>query len=213
MFLHEFPDIHWLKAQIKTGFENQLSWDGRKLKQPGWPSVILNAKANKVHRENITGPLSFFTNISGNSLVNAGKKELSVNENTFLISNSKQEYSLHIPLQAKTFNIHVGDKLASEVWYYATHSSKYLLDSPKEVFTTIEFHNRVHWRDDYFNALIGKLAHYESETEAQELIGELLLRLADTEIKHQQSANQLKVAKVATREEIIRRLYLAADYI
>jgi AraC family transcriptional regulator len=67
MLIREFPDIHWLKRQIRTRFENRRRWDGLELYASGWPPVILNAKAKNLVRDQVIGPLSIFTNISGKS--------------------------------------------------------------------------------------------------------------------------------------------------
>jgi AraC family transcriptional regulator len=213
MLLKEFPDIRWLKSQIQTKFENQKTWDGRKLEHPGWPTVILNTKAKKVLRENISGPLSIFTTLQGNSLVAAGRKQVNVNENTFFVSNPNQEYTLSIPNEAETFNIHIGERIGKEIWSDATHSSNYLLDYPFEVSTSPELHNRIHWRNAHFNSVINKLASSSEEFVEQELIGGLIFLLLDEKIKSVKNSIDLQVAKSATREEIIKRLHLATDLI
>jgi len=213
MLLHEFPDIHWLKSQIQTKFENQKTWDGRKLEHPGWPTVILNTMARKVLRENISGPLSIFTTVRGNSSVTVRDKQVSVNENTFFISNLNQEYTLSIPNEAETFNIHIGEKIGKEIWYDATHSNNFLLDYPSETSTSPELHNRVHWRNDNFNSIIHKLSIVEDEMKEQELLGELIILLLDEKMKSTKKSNSLPATKSATREEITRRLHLATDLI
>ena len=213
MLLHEFPDIHWLKSQIQTKFENQKTWDGRKLEHPGWPTVILNTKARKVLRENISGPLSIFTTVRGNSSVTVRDKQVYINENTFFISNLNQEYTLSIPNEAETFNIHIGEKIGKEIWYDATHSNNFLLDYPSETSTSPELHNRVHWRNDNFNSIIHKLSIVEDEMKEQELLGELIILLLDEKMKSTKKSNSLPATKSATREEITRRLHLATDLI
>jgi len=213
MLLKEFPDIHWLKSQIQTKFENQRTWDGRKLEHPGWPSVILNTKTRKVLRENISGPLSIFTTVQGNSSVAVRNKQVSVNENIFFITNPKQEYTLSIPNEAETFNIHVGEKTGNEIWHDATHSDNFLLDYPFEISTSPELHNRLHWRNSHFNSIIHKLSTVEDEMKEQELLGELIFLLLDEKIKSIKNSASLQAIKSTTREEIIRRLHLATDLI
>ena len=213
MLLHEFPDIHWLKIQIQTKFENQKTWDGRKLEHPGWPTVILNTKAKKVLRENISGPLSIFTTLQGNSSVAVRGKQSLVNENTFFISNPNQEYTLSIPNEAETFNIHIGEKTGSEIWYDAAHSNTFLLDYPFDISISPELDNRVHWRIDNFNSIIHKLSTLEDEMSEQELLGELIFLLLDEKIKSIKNSASLQAIKSTTREEIIRRLHLATDLI
>ena len=213
MLLKEFPDIHWLKSQIQTRFENQITWDGRKLEQPGWPTVILNTRAKKVLRENISGPLSIFTTVSGNSSVAVQARQVKVNENTFFISNPNQEYTLSIPNEAETFNIHVGEKMGAEIWHDATHANHYLLDYPLEISTSPELHNRVHWRDASFNSIVRQLACADGQTQEEELLGDLIFLLLDEKIRSTKRSEGIQAIKSATREEITRRLHLAADLI
>jgi len=213
MLLREFPDIHWLKSQIQTRFENQKTWDGRKLEHPGWPTVILNTKAKKVLRENISGPLSIFTTIQGNSLIAAGNKYARVNEDTFFISNPNQEYTLSIPNEAETFNIHIGEKVGKEIWYDATHSNNYLLDYPFEISTSPELHNRIHWRNKDFNSIINQLVSIDDGAGEQEKLGELIFILLDEKTKSIKKSGNLQATKSSTREEITRRLHLATDLI
>jgi len=213
MLLKEFPDIHWLKNQIQTRFENQTTWDGRRLPHPGWPTVILNTKARGIHRENIAGPLSIFTTLRGNSSVAVRGKQGMVNENTFFITNPNQQYTLSIPTEAETFNIHVGEKIGGEIWYDATHSHDFLLDYPFEVSTSPELHNRVHWRDSNFNSIVQQLAAVDDASGEQELLGELIFLLLEDKVKSTKNSSTLRVAKSATREEIARRLHMATDLI
>lgn len=211
MLLNEFPDIHWLKNQIKTGFENQKTWDGRKLDHPGWPTVILNTRAKKVLRENISGPLSVFTTLQGNSSIAVQGKQVNVNENTFFVTNASQNYTLSIPQEAETFNIHVGEKMGAEIWHEASHAHDFLLDHPFETADFPQLHNRIHWRNFNFNAIINKLKSIDDESVEQELLGELVFGLLDEKTKTLKNSARLNVAKAATREEIERRLHLATD--
>jgi AraC family transcriptional regulator len=213
MLLREFPDIQWLKSQIQTKFENQRTWDGRKLECSGWPTIILNTKAKKILRENISGPLSIFTTLQGNSFIAVRGKKALVSENTFFTSNPNQEYTLSIPNEAETFNIHVGERASNEIWHEATHSNNFLLDYPLDISTSPELHNRVHWRNNHFNSIIHKLSTVEDEMKEQELLGELVFLLLDDKIKSLKNLTGLQATKSATREEITRRLHLATDLI
>src|SRR6478736_291955 len=213
MLLKEFPDIHWLKNQIQTRFENQKTWDGRKLEHPGWPTVILNTKAKKVLRENISGPLSIFTTIQGSSTVAAGNRQVKVSENTFFVSNPNQEYTLSIPNEAETFNIHIGEKVGKEIWYEATHSNNHLLDYPFETSASPDLHNRIHWRNNDFNSIINQLATNEDEAKEQELLSELIFLLLDEKMKSLKKSENIQALKSTTRVEITRRLHLASDLI
>ncbi|MGC4020817.1 MAG: AraC family transcriptional regulator [Cyclobacteriaceae bacterium] len=213
MILKEFPDINWLRKQIETRFENQTAWDGKKLSHPGWPTVILNTQAKKTLRENIVGPLSLFTNRNGKSVISVKGKQVVVTENTFFVSNPAQSYTLHIPEAAETFNIHVGEKTGEEVWHEAIHSNNYLLDYPHEISTSIELQNQLCWRTESINLIIDRLTLSENEMQEQELIGELVFQLLNDKIKLLKNSTQLSATKISTREEIVRRLHIASDFI
>src|SRR5687767_566182 len=118
MILHEFPNLQWLKKQADAQFSNQKAWDGSQLDSAGWPTVILNTRARNTVRDNIRGPLSIFTNISGESVVTADSKRTVVKEGFFCITNASQHYTLEIDSKqpAETFNIHFGDFFAEKVW-------------------------------------------------------------------------------------------------
>ncbi|HLZ16457.1 MAG TPA: AraC family transcriptional regulator [Cyclobacteriaceae bacterium] len=213
MLLHEFPDIQWLKKQIQTGFENQTRRYGIGLLRSGWPTVILNTTARRIRRENIAGPLSLFTNLRGKSTITVNGRQATVSENTFFVSNPRQEYTLVIPDEAETFNIHVGEKIGEAVWLEATHSHHFLLDHPFDISSSPDFRNRIHWRDAHFNALLPQLAGAGSEFREEELLGDLIYLLLDEKIKSARNSQRLSVTKSSTREEIAKRLHLAVDYI
>jgi len=101
--------------------------------------------------------------------------------------------------------------MGAEVWHEATHSNNFLLDHPFEISSFPQLHNRVHWRDARFNSIINKLQRIDDESGEQELLGELVYGLLDERIKKSKDSSRLKAAKLATREEIERRLHLATD--
>lgn len=105
MVLHQFPDLHWLKAQANTRFANRQVVNGGRLENDGWPTVILNAKTKGIVRDNIRGPLSIFTNLSGNSVVAVDKKRVTQTPETFFISNAGQHYTPEIKEECSNGNI------------------------------------------------------------------------------------------------------------
>jgi AraC family transcriptional regulator len=212
MLLHEFPEINWLRSQAKSRFENKTGWKGQKLEDVGWPTVILNTKAANTLREEIPGPFSIFTNLSGDSTVRIASKEVIVNENIFFVSNPGQVYTLDIKSQAEIFNLHIGEKMAEAILYAATNSTSQLLNNPNDICSQIELPNKMYWRDSHFNQSIQQLASVESPLKEQEILSELILRLLDEHYKIKKDQN-LKLIKLGTQQEIERRLFLATDYI
>lgn len=102
MILHEFPNLQWLKKQAEDRFTSKQAWGGQALATEGWPTVVLNAQAKNVLRDNILGPLSIFTNINGQSTITTGTKRVTVKEGFFFISNPNQHYTLEIDSKKKS---------------------------------------------------------------------------------------------------------------
>src|SRR5882757_5106374 len=116
MLLHEFPNLQWLKVQAESRFQNRRGVGGIELKDSGWPSVILNTRVQSTVRDNIRGPLSIFTNLSGTSEVTADKKRVKITPQTFFISNAHQHYTLEVEskIPTETFNIHFGENFVEK---------------------------------------------------------------------------------------------------
>src|SRR6185503_7717973 len=145
MILTEFPNLQWLKKQADDRFSNKRDRKGQVLAIAGWPSVILNAKSKNVIRDNILGPLSIFTNISGQSAITTDSKRSIIKEGFFYISNSRQHYTLEIDSlkPVETFNIHFGDAFAENVCSSLTHTPEDLLEKHESTGRNLEFRNRL----------------------------------------------------------------------
>src|SRR5215216_882641 len=96
MIYTQFPELSWLKKQTDTLFSGRRDWSGNVLQNPGWPNVVLNVDTKFTYRDNIKGPLSLFTNLSGQSTVEAGSKRAVIKEGFFFLTNPEQRYTLDI---------------------------------------------------------------------------------------------------------------------
>jgi AraC family transcriptional regulator len=219
MVLTEFPDLTWLKGQIEHQFANRQAWGGRILKEQGWPTVILNATSKRVNRENIRGPLSLFTNISGNSIIKVEGRTVNVNSDFFFLTNSDQHYNLEIDQKTEvteTFNIHFGTHFAAEAIATLTKSPTYLLEHQFDrPITSAGFYNRLYPRDEVVNRFINTI---RSENKMSRIrLDEQLYQLLDHLLQKQGHLDAVKqnipVLKSSTREEIIKRLLLSTDFI
>lgn len=218
MILQEFPDLRWLKQQVKHKFRYRRGWREAETPNPGWPSVVLNTQAQHVYRDNIAGPVSLFMNCRGNSLVTVENRTVRIADHSFFVTNQQQEYTLAIDelSPTETFNIHFGELFLEQLYHAeATQSSK-LLDSPSNAAaTSVNFYNRLHRKDEVVQRAIHRLQRVESEDLL--LIEEILVDLAVHLLRlHQGDARkvrELPPVKAATRMEIYRRLRMAVDYI
>jgi AraC family transcriptional regulator len=218
MIQKQFPDLQWLKKQADSGFENRKDWGGRTLPHQGWPTVILNTRTSSTYRDNIRGPLSIFTNISGASAVACNNKKTIVQEGFFYVTNHDQHYTLEITQKSpvETFNIHFGEYFADQVFRTLAVSTEKLLDESlfSAPFTRIELFNRLHVRDATFNGILEALRKCEdNKLLEEEKLYELLIHLLKEESQLKKLQRQLPVLKNSTRQELIKRLLIAADYI
>jgi len=216
MILHEFPNLQWLKNQAEDRFSNRKAWDGRTLSTAGWPTVILNTKTRQALRDNIRGPLSIFTNLSGQSIVSAGSKRMIVKDEFFCITNSSQHYTLEIDSQktTETFNIHFGDSFAENVWTSLSQNPEGLLEN-KNSPCALEFQNRL-VRFNHENKSIIQEIHSVKNSDViflEEKLYALLQNLLIEEKRVQKIQQQLPVLKSSTKKEIVDRLLIATDYI
>jgi AraC family transcriptional regulator len=214
MLLLEFPDIQWLKNQIASRFANRRGWGGVPLSTDGWPTVRLRIKTSHAARHDVKGPLSIFTNLSGTSTVQAGSVRTAVHPDVFFVSNADQHYSLEINQPTETFNIHIGEKLSEEVFYQLRYNHNHLLDNPEMTATqTPVFHNKLHWSNPTMRMLIAQLKESCYRWEEEELLGVMVEHLLREQQHLNDSKERINATRKSTREEIVKRLLLATDYL
>lgn len=218
MILKEFPNLQWLKQQADKNFADKKGWQGRSLQKEGWPNVILNVNTQKIYRDNIRGPLSIFTNISGESIVEADKRSVKIKEGFFFVTNQDQHYTLAIDHpHTQTFNIHFGE-------YFADHVFSSLSKNPDELlnhdcFTVpadrLHFFNKMHVRSDRFNKICSDIEKLENDNYLlmDEKLFEMMSLLFNDHHQVKKIERTLPGIKSTTRKEIIKRLYHATDFI
>ena len=218
MVFQQFPDLAWLKAQTARRFADRQGWNGLTLSRDGWPTVILNVSTRHTYRDNIRGPLSLFTNLSGESHVETGSKRVRINEDFFYLSNHDQHYTLDIDSSSttETFNIHIGEYFADQVFQSLEQNPRALLEKKFELpLERIEFHNTLRRKSDSINLLLREIRHTPQasplwlEEKLYTLIGELVYQEG---ILHQKQES-LSALKSSTRQEIFVRLLNTVDYI
>ena len=217
MVLRAFPDLQWLKGQSEKNFADRQGWNGRSLPAKGWPSVVLNVKAEDIYRDNILGPLSIFSNIAGESFVEADRRRVRIPEGYFYLTNHGQHYTLEVEkYRAEVFNIHFGEYFTEQVFSSLIKNPSSLLEE-SEFITPLErisFYNRLHVKGCAFNNIVREIKTISNnnlllEEKLYSLIA--LLLKDDKQIKRTEAA--LPALKSSTKKEIIKRLILATDFI
>jgi AraC family transcriptional regulator len=216
MLLHEFPNLQWLKAQAETRFQNRRGVGGIQLNDPGWPSVILNARTRSTVRDNIRGPLSIFTNLSGSSHVTAGNKRVSVTPQTFFISNTDQHYTLEVASKTptETFNIHFGENFVKKALSGIFQGGDQLLQNEGATIRDFGFHNRLLQVSPAFERIVTTI-HAEGQDPLllDEKLFDLLALLLQSQSQVTLMQERLSSLKFSTREEIVKRLVNVTDYL
>jgi AraC family transcriptional regulator len=229
MLLNEFPDLPWLKRQINLRFQNRIGLNGRILKNPGWPSVLLNVKTwkyryattctsceHEIHRDHIKGPFSLFVNLEGSSTVQVNNRQVRVGTDYFFITNPGQEYSLTIngKTRTETANIHFGEYFVEQLVQSQTLPVEKLLeDKFQQPLQSFAFHNRLIAKTQKVNELIHVLFSNQDELREEELLAQLFLELFNDELKLRHSVERLPSVKKATRDELVKRILMSVDYI
>jgi AraC family transcriptional regulator len=217
MILKQFPNLQWLKHKAESSFVDQKGVNGQDLPNKGWPNVILNVTDQKTYRDNIKGPLSLFTNVSGESAVTTDKRRTVIKEGFFFLTNREQYYTLEIEkAKTETFNIHFGEYFSEQVFASLARNPEMLIDTDVSVTggKSIGFYNKLYQRTPSIDTLIAQIKDngtdkFFLEEKLYELVG---LFLADhRSIKKVE--RELPALRKSTREEILKRLLLSTDYI
>jgi AraC family transcriptional regulator len=217
MLYHSFPDLQWLKNQAESRFSNGKAWNGKKLDQAGWPTVMLNVKAEETFRDNIPGPLSLFSTSNGKSFITVEGKRVHVSDDYFFISNAHQRYTLEIEKgkPAEVFNIHFGEKWAEKTMASILLKPATALDDPDQALPSVHFYNKLFHKDKVIKSVQKELmlTKDEGSLKQEELLYSLMIYLIYQQELITRQSLSIPVIKSATREELLKRLFLATDYI
>jgi AraC family transcriptional regulator len=220
MIANAFPDLQWLKGQINTRFQNRRGPGTLLLDSDGFPSVIINAKASNIYRDDVVGPISVFMNLQGESRCNVDGRTVQVKAGSFFISNRFQPYTLEIESNklVETFNIHIGEHFSEDVLRGLIHSSDTLLNNgQQQTVPTVSFFNKLHDRTEQFNYIIRGLQQSRpgnafNKLLFEEKLSDLLLYLLGEHRQITRKVHELPAAKTATKIELYKRLAIALDY-
>jgi len=200
MLYNAFPNLEWLKKQAENRFAAGKAWNGEQMPSGGWPNVLLNVKSGATLRDNIPGPLSLFSNVSGESQVTVDGRTTIVKADHFFITNNTQRYTLEIDKNrsAETFNIHFG-----QAWMNGIVANE-----------NVEFYNKLYPKDDVVRSFQSQLKVADkTKLEREELLTLLIVHLLRIDRREKINLESLDAIKISTRQDIIRRIHLATDYI
>lgn len=213
MYLQQFPDIVWLKDQIKQRFATAGA--------PGWPNVVLNVAARETYRPNIAGPLTLFMNVRGTSRCTVGRRNVLVDDHHCFLTNAGDEYTLEVDRRtpAETFNIHFGERFAADLYAGLTCDSAQLLDEPSvDPIGVPRLTSRLSRKDGVVRSVAAMIRRAGSDGAVapmylEEQLARLLRHLIVSERCERLAGERIGAVHGGTRREIVRRLLLALDRI
>lgn len=203
IFKDEFCEIGKLKGMIATGMQ--------------WPDIIINTHTPAEYRTDIKGTFSLFSCEKGQAYYGADNKFCHVNEDTFFLSNEGQPYGIDISSRVETFNIHFSTGMLQKIAGSYSGNEQLLDNGTNTLPQNMFFHNMLYWKDEQVKKIFSILKSKNKTGEfnrlmSEELLAALLNHLIAGQNKYYQNVAGLSVAKVATRQEVIKRINTATDY-
>lgn len=178
---------------------------------------ILHETGRRHHWEGV-GLLSVKTFSHGRALYKSGPGLYGVDENSYLILNDAQPYSITIDSErhVESFCVFFKSGFAEQVYHGLSSTQRQLLDDPEPPgVARVGFFDKTYPHDDILSPALlslksaaGKESAGRLEEEFHGLV-ELLLRVRLGVLKE---ASSLRAVRASTREELYRRLCRARDY-
>ena len=182
-------------------------------------SFILHETAQRHHWEG-AGALSIKSFYHGRAFYNVGTGCHAVNDDSYLVLNHGQSYSIAIdaPQPVESFCIFFADGLAEEVHRSLAAKSQNLLDEPQmPCVQPVHFFERTYPHDEVLTPALLHLRNTLPRLKNDrgwlaEKLHFILQRLLQVHQKTCKEVEALSSLRPATREELYRRLYRAKDY-
>ncbi|GCE13613.1 helix-turn-helix transcriptional regulator [Tengunoibacter tsumagoiensis] len=189
-------------------------------KQSSHSTYILHEKAPFYYWEGQSS-LSIKTFFSGRALYTLGKGYYAVDDCSYLILNHQQPYTIAIEAlePIESFCIFFEPGFAEEIYRSHILSAASLLDRPgADASSLLHFFERTYPHDHLVSPVLFQLrAAVQSETFTSLWLSEQLHRLMQgllhVHLSLYRELEQLPAIRIATREELYRRLYRAHDFI
>jgi AraC family transcriptional regulator len=187
-------------------------------------ALILSATSRMHHHDHPTGQLSLKTMSGGRAVYTlAGGRRIAVDDMGYLILNDNQPYTIEIdsPIALTSFCVFFPEGLADQVAHAIGASDAALLDAPDAIRPDTlrpapHFFETLRPHDASITPLIRRMraAFTQGGTEIgwmEEHLVALLARMLIGEGSVNRDAARLDVARMATRDELFRRLCIARD--
>lgn len=182
-------------------------------------TYILSGKV-KQHYANWEGHLSLKTFSGGQAFYNVGAGNYVVNEDSFLLVNEHQPYTITIDAEpfVESFVIFFETGFAEDIERNLSENAVRLLDDPSNLSDKkIEFVPRLYSRNFIENPLLQLRKQIQDKSGDQmgleEKLHEIMTGILAARQETLKEIEQIPAMRAATREEIYKRIYRARDFI
>jgi AraC-like DNA-binding protein len=186
----------------------------------GNTSFILHEKGYRRYHAEGTGSLSIKSFYNGQAFYEVGRGRFAVDDNSYLILNHGQPYSIAIdsarPMDS--FCIFFASGFAEEVHRSLSTNTVRLVDAPETpAVPSINFFEKTYPHDDILSPALRQfrtlLAQRKDEPGwIQEQLHKIMQRLLQVHRQIYKEVEALHAVRASTREELYRRLHRARDY-
>ena len=185
----------------------------------GKENAILSGSGTDYYVADFEGSLSIKTVVSGCAVWQAGGREFTVHENSYLILNDRQRYTMTIESAKRvtTFCLFFRRGFVEDIFRTAVTRSTLLLDSPQEDLTELGFVERLESEHSPVLGLTRRLrAKLGANNAPEEILEDDFVSIAEAMINEHHAATsaaaKLPGARRSTRDELYRRLLRGRDY-
>ena len=205
---------------LKTNSVRPSPDNGTPAEASGNASFILHEKGYRRYHAEGTGALSIKSFYNGRAFYEVGRGRFAVDDNSYLILNQGQPYSITIDSASpmESFCIFFAGGFAEEVHRSLNTNTARLVDAPQtSAAPAINFFEKIYPHDDILSPTLrnfrAALAQRKDEPGwIQEQLHKIMQRLLCIHRQIYKEVEALHAVRAATREELYRRLHRAKDY-
>jgi len=188
---------------------------------PGWPNLVIHARAREVDYSEHSGPLSLKCVFQGEEIHQAAGVRYAVDEHSVLLLNHARPYSSHIHSrdEVEVFSLFFERTFAARTLRCLTETVSSLLDDPThEGRQPLEFFETLYPRSQSLAALLREMRDRPVEERdepiwLEEHLHQVLAHLIRDHLDKVRESDALTAVRPATRTEQYRRLLRARDFI
>ena len=181
-------------------------------------SHILHERGSQHHWRG-EGALSIKCFVGGRAFYDVGVGRYAVDDNSYLILNEGQTYSIDIDsLNAiESFCIFFEQGFAEDVWSSLNASTNKLLEGAPEKKSPVNFFERTYLHDQILSPALFSLRAKLSRSSAEpgwlaEQLHDIMERLLTVHAQTRKQVDEIRALRPGSREELYRRLHRARDY-